>query len=653
VLYHVGAPASGGGFVGVDVFFVISGYLITGLLVREVERDGTIRIREFFARRARRLLPTSVLVAGTTLVLAAVLRAPLEVVELRDDALATVAYVANIHFAVEGTDYLAGDAASPFQHFWSLAVEEQFYLVWPLVILAVVRAARTRRRDPRRALAGTLATILVASLALCILWTARQQPLAFFLPISRAWEFAVGGLLVLVPTWRDVPRGVTTAVALGGAAGLLVSMVTFDAYTPFPGSAAILPVASTAALVWAGGRSPFTDRLLSLRPAQAIGRHSYALYLWHWPLLVLLDATPEGTRPWWQRATVVALAALLSVVSHRLVEQPVRHHRWLAGAPARNLAMALSLTGIGLVGAVALTRAPALDAGTDVPRLEVVEPRRDLASPPTTVPRGLRPDLLRSRDALPAIYDDGCHLDLLQTVADDACVYGDRTADRTVVLYGDSHAAHWFPALERIASEHGWRLEVRTKSACVVFGATPINDELGRRYDECAAWREASEAHLRETAPEVVVVGNRAAWRPGDPRLEAWQGALTEGVPRLRETTDALVILGQSPSLPVDIPLCLSGNLEDVSVCATPRGTAVDPGSEAEMRTRVVAAEARYVPTVDLLCAAECPPVVGDLLVYRDVQHLTPAFARAISGAFGARLPELTGRTSDAAPPDS
>jgi hypothetical protein len=287
-----------------------------------------------------------------------------------------------------------------------------------------------------------------------------------------------------------------------------------------------------------------------------------------------------------------------------------------------------------------------------VPRLDVVDPEQDLVSP-STVPRGLRPDLLRSRDALPAIYDDGCHLDLLETATDDACVYGDRTADRTVVLYGDSHAANWFPALERIATEHGWRLEARTKSACVVFGATPFNDELGRPYDECATWRGTSEAHLRETAPDVVVVANRAAWRPGDPRLEAWQRALTEDVPRLRQTTDALLILGQSPSLPVDIPLCLSGNLEDVDRCATPRGTAVDPESEAEMRSRVVAAEARYVSTVNLLCAAQCPPIVGDLLVYRDVQHLTPAFARAISEAFGARLPELTGEVSRAPSPDA
>lgn len=306
VLYHAGIPGIGGGYIGVDVFFVISGFLITGLLFREASTTNTVALGRFYGARARRLLPAAAIVGTVTAIAAAVLP-PLQARSVFLDGVASALYVGNYRFALRGTDYLTADAPSPFQHYWSLGVEEQFYLVWPLLIIAVaasVRRVRPLRSTPRPVpYAVVLALIGAASLVAGVLWTRTSPSWAFFSLPTRAWELAAGGLVALsIQQWRRLSLRTASIAGWGGLALILLTCTQLNAHTPYPGTEALLPVLGTALIIGGGavtgGLGP--GRLLCRPAMRAIGRISYSWYLWHWPVLLLMPALlgePRGCRP--------------------------------------------------------------------------------------------------------------------------------------------------------------------------------------------------------------------------------------------------------------------------------------------------------------------------------------------------------------------
>ncbi|TDD63977.1 acyltransferase, partial [Jiangella aurantiaca] len=266
--YHAGLPLVSGGFVGVDVFFVISGFLITGLILREVESTGRLRLGRFYARRIRRLLPATAVVLAATAALTIVLLPPLRWPAIAGDIAVSATYVVNWRLASESVDYLtAEDAPSPVQHFWSLAVEEQFYLLWPVLIIALVWWHRRRRGAPslRRTLLAGLAVVAVPSLAWSVHLTAASPGAAYFVSTTRAWELAAGAALAIgARRLERLPAWVASALAGGGLAAVGWAALTYDATTPFPGAAALVPVLGTAAVVGGGvasaPTSPGADR---------------------------------------------------------------------------------------------------------------------------------------------------------------------------------------------------------------------------------------------------------------------------------------------------------------------------------------------------------------------------------------------------------
>jgi len=340
-----------GGFVGVDVFFVLSGFLITGLLRDELVRDGRVRLLRFWARRARRLLPAALLVLAATAGAAVLVLSPLRARAVLGDALAAALYAGNHRFALASTDYLADtDAVSPVLHFWSLGVEEQFYVLWPLVLLLAVRA-RPGRRPRTGALLPVVLLVVAASFAACVHLTALAQPWAFFSLPTRAWELATGGAVaVLAPQLHR-----TAAQLLGWTGALLlgVAVVALDETTAFPGTAALLPVLGTAALVAAGAgpSAAGPGRLLALPLLRLAGRLSYSWYLWHWPVLVLAEAVagPQGLPV---RLALVALSAGLAAATLALLEHPVRHSVALARRPGLVLTGALAAAAAVAAGLV-------------------------------------------------------------------------------------------------------------------------------------------------------------------------------------------------------------------------------------------------------------------------------------------------------------
>ena len=551
VLYHAGVPGFGGGYVGVDVFFVLSGYLITWLLVHEAEETGTVDFVRFYARRARRLLPAVAVVLVATVAVGAFVLAPFEQRDLARSAGATAAYLSNVFFARRATDYLGAAAEdNPFLHTWSLSVEEQFYVVWPVFVLFALGALGWQRRagrgPSRGRLVGWMAAVAAVSFAASVWLTGVRQPWAFFLSPLRAWEFAAGALGVLIggaarrggAGWRLNPGrvgAVEGALGWAGLAAIVAVGALYRAETPFPGWAALAPVAATVLALRAGTANAETAlaRALAWRPLQEIGRLSYSWYLWHWPVLVYADvlgvAESLPARLGW-----LALSLILAEASYRFVENPVRHHPALAGRAGRSLATMAALTAVGVGLSVAWGH---------------------LASGWAASPR--QASFTAARDDVPTIYASGCHADFHATVPA-GCAFGEAGADTTVVLFGDSHAAHWFPAVRRAAAERGWQLVSLTKSSCPPPSVPLVSPALGRPYAECGAWREAALARIDRLRPAVVVTSGSADYvaaggQPGV-SVEAWGRGTARTFGRLSASAGHVLHFEDTPRPDADVP---------------------------------------------------------------------------------------------------
>ena len=349
---HANLGFAAGGFCGVDVFYVISGFLITGILVRELEGRGSISLAAFYARRARRILPMAGLVIIVVLLISLVVFSPARRDLLSGDAVASSLYYVNWRFVAQSADYFgASSDLSPLQHYWSLAIEEQFYLVWPALLLGVTLWWRRRGRPSRRAIAGALTVIAVSSLAFSIVDTAAHPPQAYFSTFTRVWELALGGLLALAPV-APLSRATSRAVAWAGLAMIVAAFLLFDAATPFPGYLALLPTLGAVAVIAAGARRPESPPLgvLEARPVRYVGRVSYSWYLWHWPAVIFATELWGPLSPA-AGAAVIAASFVPAVVSHHLVELPLMNSRTLKRSPSRSLAFGAATMAAGVATA--------------------------------------------------------------------------------------------------------------------------------------------------------------------------------------------------------------------------------------------------------------------------------------------------------------
>ncbi|MBX3025824.1 acyltransferase [bacterium] len=647
VLYHAAVPGFAGGYVGVDVFFVLSGYLITGLLLREAAATGAVALAAFYARRARRILPAAALVLVATLLASALCLPPVRVPDIAVDGGWAALFSANLRFALQATDYLQADRApSPLLHYWSLGVEEQFYLLWPALVLLVVR-----RRGNGAARAGALAfAVAGASFALSLRLTATNLPWAFFSLPTRAWELALGALLAVADARRvALPRGLAALAGWSGAALVGIAVGSLSAATPFPGTAALLPTVGTALLIAAGGQAPpaAPSRLLATPVPRFIGRISYSLYLWSWPLLVIPAGAADAPLPLWQRLALAALAVPLAAASQQLVEQPLRRGRGIGTVPARNLAYAAALS-VAVVAVALATYGGArwrlggrgVDSAAAPPAALV-----PLLSGP--LPDDVHPSLAEVAADIARLYPDKCHLGARETEGA-ACAYGAPASSRTVVLFGDSHAANWFPALEPIAAARGWRLLARTKSACTAADVPVWNWSLKRVYAECATWREGVLRAIEAAPPALVVLAAvRTAAVVADGRVidgpqreRAWADGLARTIRRIAATGAAVVMILDTPRPAGDLPTCLSKHADDVAACATARSQAVDEHWRALERATATDAGASVIDPTDWVCPGDpCPPVISSRIVFRDDHHLSTAFVTLLASRLANALP--------------
>ncbi|MBA3495912.1 MAG: acyltransferase, partial [Gemmatimonadales bacterium] len=478
VLYHAGVPGMSGGFTGVDVFFVLSGYLITELLVKEVERTGRVNFLNFYARRARRLLPAAVLVLAVTLLASALVFAPVARLRFVKSAIATALYVSNFQFLRETADYFGDNISSdPFLHTWSLAVEEQFYLVWPVLVALGLGARASRGRVAR-----VVGVVALASFVACVWYTWHSKPTAFFASPPRAWEFGLGGLAALLPAAALRTRpAVARALGWVGLALILIAGCSLTGNMLFPGPLAIVPVLGTVAALMAGAGAggEGVGRVLAVAPLQSLGRLSYSWYLWHWPVLVLAaEAIPGLSLA--GRLLCAAGALGLAAATYVTVEHPIRTHAHLLPRPWLSLKLAGGLSVVAL--ALALGSRGYARAAAAAPRHQAITAAATDRS---------------------ALYRTEC-LWVQPNEAPRECVFGDSLSTTVVVLLGDSHAAHWFPAVQRMAEERRWRLVAILKPGCPPADV-PVYDLLaGRQTENCRDWRRYAIARVATIRPTAV-----------------------------------------------------------------------------------------------------------------------------------------------------
>lgn len=653
VLFHAHIPNFGGGFVGVDVFYVISGFLITGLIVSEIERTGRLALARFWGRRMRRLLPAAGLVLVATLSASLIVLDPLSLGQTAKDAMAAAAYVANWWFAHQAVDYLATDIPpSPVLHYWSLSVEEQFYLVWPLVFAGIAAFASRRRIRAfmRRQFGFVVAVIGVTSFALSIVLTHTNAPFAFFSTPTRAWQLALGaGLALTTKFWsrlEAIPRLALGAIGLMAVGYSFATLSDANASTPYPGLLALIPTLGTAAAIAAGIRHDaptLIQRFLSLRPLRFLGRISYSWYLWHWPPLVLLAAYVGRDLRLTERLACVTLSLLLAWLTYRWVEDPIRRARPL-------VASAWKSVGVGVVSTAAVLgfsfAVPAMAGDTG----RIVSPPASgvtLPNPTMTSTYAAGTYVIGPRQAKadkPSIYKNGCMPLLTNSVTQLSCVFGNVKASKTVMLFGDSHAAQWFPALEAAANRKGYRLIVRTRAGCPWYSLRDFAVR-GKTWPGCTTWQRARLNEIASLKPDVLVlasierfyrVRSGSTWLSERDSQSAINAAIISTLPELKAASSQVIVLHDTPHMDVDVPNCVARHLREPQKCAMPRdkGFALG-GADVKAATTVPGiATLDLTPTLCGPAPRPCDVVRQGMVLYRDSNHVTATYSRLFAKSF-------------------
>ena len=646
VAYHAGVPGFSGGFIGVDVFFVISGFLISRNLLRESETTRRVALSRFWARRIRRLVPAMALVVALTLIVGYQVLPLFDLRGFSREGAAASVYLSNIWFAIQSQNYLAADTnASPFLHTWSLGVEEQFYVVWPLVFVLARRLsdkrhkhgdADQRRRARRRLLIVIFSITLVSSLALSVWLTAAGSTWAFFGLPSRAWEFAVAGLLAILPLPRILDRVAARTIAAVTGLGLLVlATLLLDESTAYPGFWPLIPVGGTVLLILAGDtrdgalRASLVSHLAALRPLQWLGRVSYSWYLWHWPVMTLATIA-VGTSSIIPRLLAGAATLPVAWLSYRFFETPLRFSSFLTRSSGRTFAVGAAVTALllGISAATLASSPPPLSSAAGAS-----------AAPGASVAErvALQVELFRARSEASCPDVGG----ILSPDRDAYCEGGDLTSSKVVMLVGDSHGGQWRAALETVAKEKGVKLVTRQRNGCIAFEVRTIT-QGGDLRTECIDHRSGTQRLLAWLKPVGVIVANRSA-NPATvvddngqaPPIADQHRLWGEGVSTLlRSIVDA----GARPGLIIDEPSLLEDPIpcllakEDARACEVPRAVALTKnGSLLDVEREAVAAVGN-VATLDmtpLICDAQtCRLEIDGRIVYVDSHHLSDEYTR-------------------------
>jgi peptidoglycan/LPS O-acetylase OafA/YrhL len=656
VAAHAGVGFLAGGFVGVDVFFVLSGFLITGLLLREARTKGRVSLVEFYVRRARRILPAAALTLLATDAAAYFL---LNFVRAHDavvDSVHAAGFAANFQFAARGVDYFAREQPpSPILHFWSLSVEEQFYFVWPVLVLLVVRRGYREGR-----LLAVIAALTAASLAYSIYLTASTPTAAYFSPFTRAWELGLGATLaVATSALTRIPTVVRTVAGWIGITAVACSALLFTSGTPFPGAFALVPTLGTALAIVAGmgNAAPRfgVGRLLAARPMCMVGDRSYALYLWHWPILIVAGEWAGGDLGAGARLGLVGIAFAVSCITYALVGNPIRHRmRSRLGTALVAAACMVAVLGTAKASLAAIGREqqrfdrPSAAHATLLTAVQYRVAARRGALPAVVaaveaarrgdpLPLGLTPPIGQLRTVPPELRPpDGCilHASNSQTTGK-ICRVGTPSSARTIVLVGDSHANMWLPPLLELARRDGWALVPLIRLGC--NPTTWVTNEHG-----CRTWHRWSVGQALRLHAKVTVLGGSIDEQPGKATTMAAAQVVAEARD-LRRAGLHVVVIGDPEGQSRDPVDCLLASGATMASCTTTWPRASLAAYDLVQR-RTTALGAGFLPTRQFVCfESACPTVIDNTIAWMDTNHLTAAYTSAIAAPFRAAFLEAVG----------
>jgi len=645
LIYHIFPEYLSGGYIGVDVFFVISGYLITGHLAREYSDLGRVSLSRFYIRRVRRLVPAATLVLFCTLILLPFFLPRTQWDDSINEIIASVFYVENWALYVKQLDYLAADySPTPVQHYWSLSVEEQFYLIWPLLFFI---SAFVKLPIKKMLALHLMIAVVIGSFVYSVFLSQDSRTGAYFHTFSRIWELGVGGIFaILKPKIRIGTRLSLTASAIG-IVTIILSAILFDSHTSFPGLMALIPVFGTILFLFALGdfRRFIPLQLLLNRPLVYVGDISYSLYLWHWVLIVFTVASGVYI------SFIIGLALILIslLLAHFTKIHVEDRFRGNQGDHNAKTAIFIAVGAFGIISMISLSFNDYMQHLLDKDKRlyysasNVDFPGALVFADDFYVPKDATrfiPSPAMARDDISAVYKDGCHSNEA-SVEPIFCTYGNLEALETIALVGDSHAAQWLPALEVVATNQKLKLLTFTKSSCPLVGITIYLRE--RSYDECDRWYNNVLQKLKQIKPRAVItthyVGHLAKDASSrEDSVERLAGGLEVTWQVLLAADIKVIAIKDSPKVGIDVPDCLAKKESTLESCSVSREKAF----ETPDSILVAAGRSEKVSLIDLtdkICDVEtCPAIVGNVLVYRDGNHLTSTYVKSLSYELSVQL---------------
>lgn len=654
-LFHFWPNLIPGGFVGVDVFFVISGYLISRSLIKSLQNETGLKLGKFWAGRIRRLLPAAIVVSTVAFIALFVMVNPAQRISSIQHFIPSFLYYENIQLQFDSVDYFADPNPSIYQHYWSLSVEEQFYLIWPIVLLLGWKAYQS---------IGKLRVIIVAatlsSFGYSLFLTFTNPAAAYFNSFSRAWEFGAGAILATL-VLKNKGR-YTNFISLVGLALIATSVFFIDQNSLFPGFIALVPTLGTI-LVIVAGASGKIGKFYGFKIFQFFGDISYSLYLWHWPIVVILTYWVARHPGNIQLAAALGVAVLLSWLTKRYIEDPIRYSPTLAaGKPS----LTFKFLGVSVAAIVAVATVGA-SYNTGVIEQRQSDLRKQLSDNASfclgaeslhnlgrkceSVPENLRipNDYQLVSQIFPEIQDLKCRADTFEKVVR-VCDYGNKNSGVEVALVGDSHAAPWFSAIRAVVLKNNWHLVTYYKSACALAPGHRTDTAPGKA-SSCEWWNRQVMKKLEKSKTDIVVVGYgeltlNLERLPGETRVQAQTKSLSQMLGKLEGLGKTVIAIRDTPVPGPKLAECLTEHLTTPNNCDLKRAEVLKTVDAMEMAARehpnVILAD-----FTDYFCIHEiCPALIGGIYPYRDDDHvlstyadtLTPIWSNLMAKAFETKV---------------
>lgn len=631
LLFHAGMPGLSGGFVGVDIFFVISGYLITSILIYEQDKTGRIDFLNFWARRTRRLFPSALLVIIVTLVISWFILTGIDFYYAVRDAIWASVYFINWTKLFSAVQYFdEGGKEGPFLHYWSLAVEEQFYLFMTIIFLLTVNIKKAIKKLSWNTGKIIIALVVLSSLisfTANIYYIQETQPIAFFSSPTRIWQLGLGATISFVERSNFIPSNQSRQLASWLGILMMAAAITLlDSNFAYPGICALLPSLGAAIFIFACSNEQkqeraLPSRFLSMKLPVAIGKTSYSLYLWHW-LVFILWKTHYKT---WSVVDVfytLVITFALSIITYFMIENPVRFSRVLSKRPVTSLCGAITLS----VGFVVFA--------SQIQNRFAAQNLIILNNGEAFVAEAIRKDL-------PEIYrsNPSCHIgqrdtDLLP------CQFGKTDSNKSIMIFGDSHMAQWFAPIEKLANEKGLKLYSRTKSSCASVDIKLWNNNWKREYTECNAWRDKVMHEIKRIKPDIVVLANASRLKPidgggnrleGQERIEAFREAERATIERIRQTGSKVLLIQDTPWHSFDPFSCLQENKGSTENCRTPVSEALSTNSPWSVNINLDVQGVYVLEMNEHFCDKEyCYVANEEFVLVRDKHHVSKIYSLAL-----------------------